>query len=110
MFKGAAPAASIIFVSNLGSPDTALFADSTFVADGFAYIFARAAQLGRPCVINMSKSDNQGPHDGSALGEQFLDSLLLTPGRAITVLAGTRTKRRATRLARSRQGGRRTSS
>ncbi len=87
-FTGAAPGASIIFVSNFGAPGTALFADSTFVADGFAYIFARAAQLGQPCAINMSQSDNQGPHDGSALGEQFLDSLLLTPGRAITVSAG----------------------
>ena len=48
----------------------------------------RASQLGQPCVVNMSASDNQGPHDGTTLGERFLDNLLLTPGRAITVSAG----------------------
>jgi hypothetical protein len=36
----------------------------------------------------MSNSDNQGAHDGSSLGEQFLDNLLLIPGRAITLSAG----------------------
>ena len=58
------------------------------MADAFAYIFARAKQLGRPCIINLSTSDNQGPHDGTTLGEKFLDNLLLTPGRAITLSAG----------------------
>lgn len=87
-FTGAAPGANIIFVANPGLQNSNLLSDSSFVADAFAYIFARAALLGQPCVINMSNSDNQGPHDGSTLGEQFLDNLLLTPGRAITLSAG----------------------
>jgi hypothetical protein len=87
-FVGAAPGANIIFVRNSGVPGTALWADNTFVWDAFSYIFARAGVLGQPCVVNMSASDNQGPHDGTTLGEQFLDNLLLTPGRAITVSAG----------------------
>ena len=85
---GAAPAADIIFVAWPDLANSGLFADTANMADAFAYIFARAAQLGRPCVINMSTSDNQGPHDGTSLGEQFLDNLLLTPGRAITLSAG----------------------
>ncbi|MCP3141050.1 S8 family serine peptidase [Pyxidicoccus xibeiensis] len=87
-FTGAAPAADLVFVRQQGTAGTALFGDSVGMADAFAYIFARAAQLGQPCVINMSASDNQGSHDGMVLGEQFLDNLLLTPGRAITLSAG----------------------
>jgi len=87
-FTGAAPGSNIIFVRNAGAASTAPFGDSAGMADAFAYIFARAAQLGQACVINMSASDNQGPHDGTTLGEQFLDNLLLTPGRAITLSAG----------------------
>lgn len=87
-FTGGAPGADIIFVASPGLQNTGLLADTAAMADAFAYIFARAAQLGQPCVINMSNSDNQGPHDGTTLGEQFLDNLLLTPGRAITLSAG----------------------
>jgi subtilisin family serine protease len=87
-FVGAAPAADIIFVAQGGSDSKLPFGDSAGMADAFAYIFARASQLGKACVINMSASDNQGPHDGQLLGEQFLDNLLLTPGRAITLSAG----------------------
>jgi subtilisin family serine protease len=88
VYTGAAPAADIIFVASPNLFNTGLLADSTNMADAFSYIFARAKQLGRPCVVNMSNSDNQGPHDGTTLGEQFLDNLLLTPGRAITLSAG----------------------
>lgn len=87
-FTGGAPDADIIFVASPNLQNTGLLTDTAAMADGFAYIFARATQLGRPCVINMSNSDNQGPHDGTTLGEQFLDNLLLTPGRAITISAG----------------------
>jgi Subtilase family len=83
---GAAPEADIIYV-RLREPDvTAIFADSTDVADAFQYIFSRAGSL--PCVVNMSATDDLGPHDGMALSEQFLDGLLELPGRAITVAAG----------------------
>lgn len=91
LFTGGAPDAGIIFVRNLGVPGIAPAGDSTFAADAFAYLFARADLLGQPCVVNMSQSDNQGPHDGSTLGEQFLDNLLAVPGRAITLSAGNST-------------------
>ncbi len=87
-FTGAAPGANLIFVAHPNLFNINLLSDSAFLADGFSYVFARAAALGLPCVVNMSNSDNQGPHDGSTLGERFLDDLLLTPGRAITVSAG----------------------
>jgi subtilisin family serine protease len=88
IYRGAAPGADIIFVANAAVHDQTPLTDSTFVADAFRYIFDRAAARGQPCVVNMSNSDNQGPHDGTTLGEQYLDNLLVTPGRAITLSAG----------------------
>lgn len=85
-FTGAAPGSAIIFVRD--SSNNYIHGDSTTVIDAFAYIFARASALTQPCVVNMSQSDNMGPHDGMSLGEQALDAILLTPGRAITLAAG----------------------
>ena len=85
---GAAPGADIIHVRPDESLYSSVFADSTNVLDGFAYVFARASQMQRPCVVNLSLSDNLGGHDGSTNGERFLDNLLLLPGRAITCSAG----------------------
>jgi hypothetical protein len=102
---GAAPSADIIFVASPNLFNTGILADSANMADAFAYIFARAAQLGRPCVVNMSNSDNQGPHDGTTLGEQFLDNLLLIPGRAITLSAGNSNNTTAHAAGRVAAGG-----
>ncbi|HSF06644.1 MAG TPA: S8 family serine peptidase [Methylomirabilota bacterium] len=85
-FVGAAPEADIIYVRLKEPAFAEIFADSTQIADAFRYIFARAGA--KPCVVNMSASDDLGPHDGTAAGEQFLDTLLNTPGRAITLAAG----------------------
>jgi hypothetical protein len=89
-YKAAAPGAHLIFVSVLKFPDlvTQPIADSVSLADGFAYVFARAAKLGMACVVNRSGSDNQGPHDGTLAGETFLNNLLRVRGRAITLAAG----------------------
>jgi hypothetical protein len=88
---GAAPEADIIFVNMSAPSDTAtdyINIDKAAYLDAFAYIFARASQLGQACVVNLSSSDNMGPHDGKTLGEEFLNELLETTGRAITCSAG----------------------
>jgi subtilisin family serine protease len=90
---GAAPGSEIIFVSPLGyDSGVMLNADNAGILDACAYIFARADQAGRPCVLNISLGDQQGPHDGTTMGERFLDSLLARPGRAITLSAGNATR------------------
>jgi hypothetical protein len=91
--KGAAPKSDIIFVAQKGVAGTDILADSPWVLDAFKYIFAKAAMLGKACVVNLSESDNQGAHDGTALGEQALDILLgephpSDPQRAITLSSG----------------------
>jgi subtilisin family serine protease len=87
-FVGAAPEATIVFVqterARAGS-----FTDSWTVAEAVAYIYAKAAELELPCVINMSLSRNGGSHDGASLVEQVIDDLVQErAGRAFVHAAG----------------------
>lgn len=82
---GVAPDADIIFVDTVGSGIQAV-ADLAQISDAIAYIFTRAGTT--PCITNASLGDNLGPHDGTSLAEQFIDNILTTPGRAVTIAAG----------------------
>ncbi len=62
------------------------FTDAGLI-DGASYIFARAAALGRPAVVNMSLGTNLGPHDGTLDLELGL-SALVGPGKIIVGSAG----------------------
>lgn len=81
-FAGGAPGADLIVVKGA---DTQFKADR--LVDGVAYIFERAAALGRPAVVNISLSSQEGPHDGTTLLEQALDALS-GPGRIIVSGSG----------------------
>jgi subtilisin family serine protease len=85
-FVGVAPEAEIIFVANRS--DTQEFGNSVTTLEAVRYIFARAGQLNRPCVINLSQGDNIGPHDGTSLLERGIDAELGAPGRAFVKSAG----------------------
>lgn len=90
-YVGAAPGANIIFVGTRNLYTSGELANLPEVADAFAYVFTRAADLNQSCVVNMSHGDNLGPHDGTSAGEEFLDAILEMPGRAITLSAGNST-------------------
>jgi subtilisin family serine protease len=78
-YAGVAPGADLIVVkTDMSSPD---------VVDGVNYVFSRAAQLGRPAVVNLSLGSQWGPHDGTLPEEEELDSLA-GPGRIIVAAAG----------------------
>lgn len=81
-YTGVAPAADLIVVRGGQVGFT-----SDQLLDGVAYIFGRAAELGRPAVINLSISTQAGPHDGTTLLERALDALS-GPGRIIVAGAG----------------------
>ncbi|HUG40205.1 MAG TPA: S8 family serine peptidase [Longimicrobiales bacterium] len=81
-FPGGAPEADLIVVKG----GDFVF-DAGRLIEGVAYIFARAEALGRPAVVNISLSSNQGPHDGTTLHEQALDAMV-GPGRIIVSGAG----------------------
>jgi len=81
-YAGVAPAADLLIVKG---------GDGTFafdrIVDGVRWLFAEAERLGRPIVVNLSLGATAGPHDGTTLFEQALDSLV-GPGRVLVVSAG----------------------
>ena len=79
---GIAPEADIIVVG-------LDFQNSTGIIDGANYIYQKAAELGRPCVINASVGSHFGTHDGSGAESQALDYLVNeTYGRVFCAAAG----------------------
>lgn len=86
-FVGAAPEADLIVVAVRGGGERGI-GDSASALDAVAYVFQRAAELGRPAVVNMSLGDNLGAHDGTSLLERGLDNLLGHPGQAMVKSAG----------------------
>ncbi|HEX4961831.1 MAG TPA: S8 family peptidase, partial [Thermoanaerobaculia bacterium] len=90
---GMAPEADLIFVniSDANDPQgTAAvgksFGDSIRLLEALKYIFTQAGN--QPCVVNISLGTNGGPHDGSTLVEQGIDSLLrAAPNRAVVIAA-----------------------
>jgi subtilisin family serine protease len=91
-YIGTAPEATIVFVR----PDTrdqpgVSLTHTARVAMAVRYIYARAAQLGLPCVINMSLSQSGGGHDGQSLVERVIDfHLEERPGRSFVHAAANR--------------------
>ena len=81
-YKGVAPDADIIFVAaDLNKANANL--------DAAKYIYAKAALLGKPCVINMSLGDYYGSHDGRDLESQSLKTLInAQTGRSFVAAAG----------------------
>ncbi len=69
---GAAPDAEFIIVK-LGRPGFEAFIRNVEIMLAVRYVIERAMVLNRPVVINISVGMNEGPHDGNALVEQFLD-------------------------------------
>ncbi|WP_069998255.1 S8 family peptidase [Cellulosilyticum sp. I15G10I2] len=69
---GAAPAAEFIIVK-LGRPGFEAFIRNVEIMLAVRYVIEQAVILNRPVVINISVGMNEGPHDGNALVEQFLD-------------------------------------
>ncbi len=78
LYVGVAPEADIIFVKT----------DFNFnhIVDAVEYVFRHAAVLGKPAVVNLSLSTQQGPHDGTTTAEQLLNSKVRA-GRILIVAA-----------------------
>lgn len=84
-YTGTAPDADIIFVRL--NDTTSDFLQT--MADAVNYIFTKADQLGRPCVINTSVGTYYGSHDGQDLAAQAIDGMLTAKnGRVLVASAG----------------------
>lgn len=83
-YRGVAPNADLILVS--------LNFDNNFytnLTDAVAFIYEKAAEMGKPCVINTSLGVYDGSHDGTDLTAQTIDALIeAQPGRAFVAAAG----------------------
>jgi subtilisin family serine protease len=84
---GVAPDAGLILVQ---VPDLPWNPDlDVEVLEGAEYIFQKADELGRPCVINISLGDDRHYRDGADLMSQGLDELVAAHGgRVICAAAG----------------------
>lgn len=59
------------------------------IADAVQYIFNKAIQIGKPCVINASLGDYYGSHDATDLQSQMIENNLKNvPGRAMVGAVG----------------------
>lgn len=93
-FPGVAPEADLMFVNithekDPTSPDDltkSSFGNSVALLEAIRYIFDKAGE--KPCVVNVSLGTNGGPHDGTTLVEQAIDSMLKQkPNRAVVLAA-----------------------
>lgn len=81
---GVAPEADVVFAS-AGRADDARLGDSVDLLTAAGLVLDAGDD---PVIANLSSADCLGPHDGTLLGERFLDELLLRPGRALVISAG----------------------
>ncbi len=84
-FQGVAPESELIIVNyDFQANDTV-----PRYVHAVDYIFAKATQLGKPCVINASLGDYYGSHDGRDLQSRFISNLIdQQPGRILVAAAG----------------------
>ncbi|MCX6032104.1 MAG: S8 family serine peptidase [Chloroflexi bacterium] len=87
-FKGMAPTADLIAVR--GVRDFIGGISDAEIINGLSFIDQKAAELGRPYVVNLSLGGHYGAHDGTSLVEQAIDILVGPgkPGKAIVISAG----------------------
>ncbi len=89
--RGIAYDADIISVKTpLVSNGDYKFTTSAKTLDAVNYIYRKAADLGKPCVVNMSLGFGFGaPHDGTSLFEQGIDYMVNSrPGFIVCASAG----------------------
>lgn len=73
------------------------FTDTSRIVDAVEYLLEIAAREKKPISINISLGTNGAAHDGSNGVSRWLDALLSTPGRAISVAAGNAGQEKALR-------------
>src|SRR4029078_11400033 len=77
--------------TGMANKATIIMVKTDFTDDGLIdavkYVFAKAALLGRPAVVNMSLGTNLGPHDGTHDLELALNNLV-GHGKVIVASAG----------------------
>ena len=81
-YVGNAPDADLVLVA-LNLEDNT----SADISNAVQYIFDYADEVGKPCVVNLSLGDHDGPHDGTSTFDTMADAMQ-RPGRLIVGAAG----------------------
>lgn len=81
-YVGNAPDADIVLVAL--DLNTSTNAD---ISNAVQYIFDYADEVGKPCVVNLSLGNQDGPHDGTSTFDTMTDAMQ-GPGRIIVGAAG----------------------
>ncbi|MBC8028588.1 MAG: S8 family serine peptidase [Pyrinomonadaceae bacterium] len=88
-YAGMAPEADLVIVKASRANDGDDDFRTTDVINAMEFIRQRAAELGKPFVINLSLGGQLGPHDGTNPDERAIDNLVNGGnGRAVVVAAG----------------------
>ena len=81
-YVGNAPDADIVLVAlDLNASNNA------DISNAVQYIFDYADEVGKPCVVNLSLGNQDGPHDGTSTFDTMTDAMQ-GPGRLIVGAAG----------------------
>lgn len=81
-YVGNAPDADIVLVALDLNTST-----NTDISNAVQYIFDYADEVGKPCVVNLSLGNQDGPHDGTSTFDTMTDAMQ-GPGRLIVGAAG----------------------
>ncbi len=81
-YVGNAPDADIVLVALDLNAST-----NADISNAVQYIFDYADEVGKPCVINLSLGNQDGPHDGTSTFDTMTDAMQ-GPGRLIVGAAG----------------------
>lgn len=81
-YVGNAPDADIVLVALDLNAST-----NADISNAVQYIFDYADEMGKPCVVNLSLGNQDGPHDGTSTFDTMTDAMQ-GPGRLIVGAAG----------------------
>lgn len=81
-YVGNAPDADLVLVALDLEKNT-----SADISNAVQYVFDYADEVGKPCVVNLSLGDHEGPHDGTSSFDTMADAMQ-RPGRLIVGAAG----------------------
>lgn len=85
-YRGAAPRSDLIIVK-LGMPREDGFPRTTELMQAIEYVYAKAAELGRPMAVNISFGNVYGSHRGNSLLETYMN-MMAARGRSV-IAVGT---------------------
>ena len=87
-YAGMAPESKLLICKQYGNSLSSYGADASGILDGITWMLDQADIKAMPLVVNLSSGNYLGPHDGSTLLEQAIDTDVDNKGLIIVISAG----------------------